>query len=67
MKNGDVICEEHGTKLGDPDLVACCKDFNDNDPICADLPKWDDQSEEDQMWAQLAWVAPMPDFSPRAA
>lgn len=56
-KLGDVICEEHGTKLGDADLVACCKEAYEEDG-----EKWDDLSEQEQFGYQIGWVEPMPHF-----
>lgn len=49
--NYPVIDAEHGTRLFDPELVACLK---------GDNPDWDKMSEIDQIEAQLDWVSPMP-------
>ena len=55
MKNGDIICEEHGICLGDEDLI---------DAICHALgmsrAQFDALPEAEQHAWQLGWVAPMP-------
>ena len=55
MKNGDIICEEHGTRLGDEDLIAA---------ICnahgMTREQFDALPEDEQHAWQLGWVAPMP-------
>ena len=55
MKNGDIICEEHGICLGDEDLI---------DAICHALDmsraQFDALPEAEQHAWQLGWVAPMP-------
>ena len=49
MKNGTIICEEHGICLGDEDLI---------DAVCH--AQFDALSEAEQHAWQLGWVAPMP-------
>ena len=54
-RDGDVICEEHGTRLGDDELISVILDSDDMTRAEFDaLPK------EEQHEMQLDWVAPMP-------
>ena len=55
MKNGDIICEEHGICLGDEDLIdAICHAYG------MSRARFDALSEAEQHAWQLGWVAPMP-------
>lgn len=55
MKNGDIICHEHGVQLGDDALIeAICDSFGFTRAGFDSLP------EDEQHALQLDWVAPMP-------
>ena len=55
MQNGDIICEEHGTCLGDDGLIdAICDAHGMTRQTFDTLPEG-----EQHAW-QLGWVAPMP-------
>ena len=57
LKVGDVVCDEFGTRIGDPDLVAAAIDSFE-----LTRAEWDALPESEQISMQAALVAPMPRF-----